>query len=59
MKLLSIQLGRPSPLGHLLSAIRKEPVAGPVLLRQTGLAGWKERLRPGKQPAVFKAVVSG
>jgi hypothetical protein len=26
-------------------------------LRQTGLARWKERLRPGKQPAVFQAVV--
>jgi ribosome biogenesis GTPase len=26
-------------------------------LRQTGLARWKQRLRPGQQPAVFQAVI--
>jgi hypothetical protein len=26
-------------------------------LRQTGLAQWKQRLRPGKQMSVFQAIV--
>ena len=37
--LISIQVGRPQPLGHTMSAFRKQPVTGPVFLLPTHLDG--------------------
>ena len=37
--LVSIQVGRPQPLGHRVSAFRKHPVEGPVFLLPTHLDG--------------------
>jgi MOSC domain-containing protein YiiM len=37
--LVSIQVGRPQPLGHTFSAFRKHPIAGPVFLLPTRLDG--------------------
>jgi MOSC domain-containing protein YiiM len=45
--LVSIQVGRPQPLGHVMSAFRKQPVAGPVRLQLTNLEGDEQADRRG------------
>jgi len=54
--LISIQVGRPQPLGHTTSAFRKQPVTGPVFLLPTHLDGDEQgdtAVHGGPQQAVL------